>query len=83
MKMIQRQDWPKLHIKGTLRYFMTVKVQKVVSEDDPKRGCAFYVCLERKASLTLASDTRIINKDLNQTEPQRLSNPVPFFSPAY
>ena len=50
-----------------------------MSEDDPKRGCAFYVCLVRKASLTLASDTRIINKDLNQTEPQRLSNPVPFF----
>ena len=54
-----------------------------MSDDDPKGGCAFYVCLERKASLTLASDTRIINKGLNQTEPQRLSNHVPFFSPAY
>lgn len=54
-----------------------------MSDNDPKGGCAFYVCLERKASLTLASDTRIINKDLNQTEPRRLSNHVPFFFSAY
>ena len=32
MKMTQKQDWPKLHIKGTLRYFMTVKVQKVACQ---------------------------------------------------
>ena len=60
-------------------------LSRAVDLDDPKGGCAFYVCLERKASLTLASDTRIINKDLNQTERQRLSNPIlfPFFFSAY
>ena len=53
----------------------------LVSEDYPKGGCAFYVCLYRKASLTLASGTRKVNKKRfksNRT-PEALQSSSRFF----
>ena len=47
-------------------------------------GIAIPVILGLAVMFTnLKKDESVINKDSNQTEPHRLSNHVPFFSPAY